>query len=142
MRPTRKGSHTVYDLRVHLVWSTKYRYKVLQNKIGHRIRELLRQKCKSLDIQIIRGRVSHNHVHMYISYPPKLSVSEIVRLLKGNSYRKIQQEFPELNQRYWGRHFWSIGYAAFSAGHVTDEMIKNYLDNHSDQDDDDDFVVE
>lgn len=141
MRPTRKGSHTVYDLRVHLVWSTKYRYKVLQNKIGYRIRELIRQKCKSLDIQIIRGRVSQNHVHMYISYPPKLSISDIVRLLKGNSSRKIQQEFPELNQRYWGRHFWGIGYGAFSAGHVTDEMIKNYLDNHSDQDDDD-FVVE
>jgi len=142
MRPLRKGSHTVYDLRVHLVWVTKYRYKVLNKKIGHRTREILRQKCKSLDIQIIRGRVSHNHVHMYISYPPKLSVSDIVRLLKGHSSRKIQQEFPELSQRYWGRHFWGIGYAAFSSGHVTDEMIKHYLDTHSDQIDDDDFVVE
>ena len=79
---------------------------------------------------------------MYIAYPPKLAVSEIVKRIKGRSSRKIQEEFPQLGKKYWGRHFWGIGYAAFSSGHVTDEMIKAYLDDHEHKDNDDDFVVE
>ena len=71
----RSGSHTVYDLKVHLVWSTKYRYAVLTKEVGVRLRDLIRQTCDSNDIQIIKGRVSKDHVHLYISYPPKLSVS-------------------------------------------------------------------
>jgi len=120
----------VHDMRVHLVWVTKYRYKVLINRIAHRIRDLIRQTCESKDIQIIRGHVSLDHVHLFISYPPKLCVSEIVKALKGRSSVKIQQEYPELGKRYWGNHFWAIGYAAFSAGEVTDKIIKEYIANH------------
>jgi putative transposase len=143
-RPVRKGAHTVYELKVHLVWVTKYRYHVLKGEVGLRIRELLRQGCDAHDIQIIKGRVSRDHVHLYISYPPTLSVSEIMRRLKGRSSRKIQQEYPHLKKRYWGRHFWAIGYAAFSSGHVTDEMIQDYLERHADHPNhnNDDFVVE
>ena len=140
----RKGSHTVYDLKAHLVWVTKYRYKVLTQEVGLRIRDIIRQVCESNDIQIIKGRVSRDHVHLYISYPPKLGVSEIVKRIKGRSSRKIQEEFPQLHKKYWGRHFWGIGYAAFSAGDVTDEMIREYLDKHDkhSKHSDDDFVVE
>ena len=140
----RKGSHTVYDLKVHLVWSTKYRYKVLTKEVGKRIRDLIRQVCDSNDIQIIKGVVSKDHVHLYISYPPKLSVSEMMRRIKGRSSRKIQDEFPQLSKRYWGKHFWGIGYAAFSAGHITDEMVQEYLEDHENHPNhnDDDFVVE
>ena len=144
MRRLRKGSHTVYDLRVHLIWITKYRYHVLKSDVALRVRELIRQGCSANDIEIIRGRVSKDHIHLYVSYPPKLSVSEIVRRLKGRSSYKIQQEFPHLKKRYWGRHFWGIGYAAFSSGHVTDEMIQEYLDRHDQHPNhnDDNFVVE
>lgn len=133
----------MHDLKVHLVWITKYRYNVLTKEIGNRIRDIIRQIYESNDIQIISGRVSKDHVHLYISYPPKLSVSEIMRRIKGRSSRKIQEEFPQLHKRYWGKHFWGIGYAAFSSGTVTDEMIKEYLkhhDKHSNHNDD--FVVE
>jgi len=130
MRSYRKGSHTVYDLKVHLVWITKYRYHVLTQNIGTRVRDLIRQVCDANDIQIIRGCVSKDHVHIYVSYPPKLSVSEMVRLMKGRSSRRIQEEFPQVGKRYWGKHFWGIGYAAFSSGHVTDEMIQEYLKHH------------
>ena len=143
MRSYRKSSHTVYDLKVHLVWITKYRYKVLTKEIGLRIRELMRQVCDTNDIEIIKGRISKDHIHLYISYPPKLSVSEIVRKLKGRSSRKIQEEFPQLSKQYWGKHFWAIGYAAFSSGHVTDEMIMQYLEHHKNSPNhNDDFVVE
>jgi putative transposase len=75
MRSYRKGSHTVHDLKVHLVWVTKYRYQVLTKQIGYRLRNIIRQICDSHDIHIIQGRVSKDHVHLYVSYPPKLSVS-------------------------------------------------------------------
>ena len=83
-------------------------------------------------------------MHLYVSYPPKLSVSEMMRRIKGRTSRKIQDEFPQLHKQYWGKHFWAIGYAAFSAGHITDEMIQEYLDNHDKhaKHNDDDFVVE
>ena len=144
MRSYRKSSHTVYDLKVHLIWITKYRHKVLTKDVGVRIRDLIRQVCDQNDLQIIQGRVSKDHIHLYLSYPPKISVSEIVRLCKGRSSRKIQEEFPQLGKIYWGKHFWAIGYAAFSSGHVTDEMIKEYLENHRQHPNhnDDDFVVE
>ncbi|CAN2042489.1 transposase [Candidatus Magnetomoraceae bacterium gMMP-15] len=130
MRSYRKSSHSIHDLKVHLIWITKYRYEVLTHEVGFRIRDLIRQICKANDIHIISGNVSKDHIHLYISYPPKLSVSEIVRRLKGRSSRKIQEEFPQLSKRYWGKHFWGIGYAAFSSGHVTDEMIREYLEHH------------
>ena len=143
MRTLRKGSHTVHELKVHLIWVTKYRYDVLKGNVAQRIREIIRQGCEAHDIQIIKGRISKDHIHLYISYPPKLSVSEIMRRLKGQSSRKIQQEFPYLKQRYWGQHFWTVGYGAFSSGHVTDEMIKAYLDQHDERPNDkDDFVIE
>ncbi len=144
MKQYRKASHAVYDLKVHLVWITKYRYKVLTKNVGFRIREIIRQICDANDIAIIKGRVSQDHIHLYVSYPPKLSVSEMVRLMKGRSSRKIQEEFPQLSKKYWGKHFWAIGYAAFSSGQVTDQMIQEYLSNHEKHPNhnDDDFKVE
>ncbi len=126
----RHASHSVFSLRVHLVWITKYRYKVLTADIGEYIREVIRQDCSRLDIQIISGVVSGDHVHLYISYPPKLSVAEIMKQLKGRYSKKVQQEFPQLRKRYWGQHFWGIGYGAFSSGNITDEMIQAYIENH------------
>ena len=144
MRSYRKSTHTVYDLKVHLVWITKYRYQVLTQQVGMRTREIIRQICDQNDINIIKGVVSKDHVHLYISYPPKLSVSDMVKWFKGRTSRKLQEEFPQLGKKYWGKHFWAIGYAAFSSGHVTDEMIQEYLahhDQHSNHNDDD-FLVE
>ena len=142
-RVKRKPSHTVYDMRVHLVWITKYRYKVLKGSIGIRIRELIRQYCCENDIYILKGVVSKDHVHLYISYPPHVSVSNMVKRIKEMTPRKIQQEYPELKQRYWGNHFWAVGYGCFSAGEVNDNIIQNYLNNHDTKyDSDDNFVVE
>lgn len=144
MRHYRKSSHTVHDLKVHLIWITKYRYDVLTKEVGYRTREIIRQVCDKNDIQIISGVVSKDHVHLYVSYPPKYSVSDRVKWFKGRSSRKLQEEFPQLSKQYWGKHFWGIGYAAFSSGHVTDEMIKDYLKHHEahPNHNDDDFIVE
>lgn len=122
-------------MKVHLVWCTKYRHKALQQDVACRIRDLLRQICESNDIQIVKGHVSKDHIHLYVSYPPKLSVSEMIKRLKGRSSKMIQAEFPELGAKFWGRHFWGIGYAAFSSGTVTDQTIREYLERHIDKDD-------
>jgi len=135
MRRYRKGSHSTHDLKVHLVWCTKYRHKALQQDVACRIRDLLRQICEANDIQIVKGHVSKDHIHLYVSYPPKLSVSEMIKRLKGGSSKMIQAEFPEVGAKFWGRHFWGIGYAAFSSGTVTDQTIQEYLERHIDKDD-------
>jgi len=98
---------------------------VLTKEVGVRIREIIRPAHDQNGIQIIKGRVSKDHVYLYISYPPKLSVSDMVRIFQGRSSRKIQDEFPQLVKVYWGKHFWAIGYAAFSSGRVTTKWSRN-----------------
>lgn len=140
----RRSSHSVTNLSVHLVWVTKYRYHVLRGEIQKRCRELLRQTAEAEDVRILSGVVSKDHVHMHVEYPPSLSISELVKRLKGRSSRKLQPEYPELKKRYWGRHFWAIGYGAWSTGNITDEMVQEYLKHHRDPNDreEDEFILE
>ncbi|MEL6923915.1 MAG: IS200/IS605 family transposase [Bacteroidota bacterium] len=126
----RKGSHTISRLTVHIVWVTKYRYQILKGDIQKRCRDLLIQDCESMEISILKGVVSKDHVHMHIEYPAKLSVSEILKQLKGRSSRLLQKEFPKLKQRYWGQRFWATGYGAWSTGNITEEMVQEYLEHH------------
>ena len=126
----RNGNHTISQIQVHIVWVTKYRYGVLKGDIQKRCREVIIQICDAEDIRILKGVVSKNHVHMHIEYPPKKSVSDIVKKLKGRSSRKLQEEFKELSKQYWGKHFWAIGYGAWSTGNVSQEMVNEYLKHH------------
>ncbi len=86
----RSSGHTVSRLTVHVVWSTKYRYAVLQGDIKVRCRSLLIQICEAEDVRILKGVVSKDHVHMHVEYRPSQSISELVRRLSRSS-RKIQQ---------------------------------------------------
>ena len=131
MKNYRTGSHTRYDLKVHLVWITKYRKKVLRGDIARRVREIIREVCFGDEIEIIRGHVSLDHVHLLVSYPPKLSISKIAMHMKGKSSRKLLQEYTELRKQFWGRHIWGRGYFAVSSGNVTDEIIKQYIESQS-----------
>ena len=130
MTEHRYGSHTVSRLTAHLVWITKYRYDVLKGDVQLRCRELIIQICDAEDVRILKGVVSKDHVHMLIEYPPKTSLSDLVKRLKGRTSRRLQQEFPQLRKQYWGRHFWAIGYGAWSTGNVTEEVVKKYLEHH------------
>jgi len=130
MATYRKSSHTISRLTVHLVWPTKYRYHVLEGEVQKRCRELLIQDCESLDIEILKGVVSKDHVHIHVEYPPKLSISSMAKQLKGRSSRLLQKEFPHLKKRYWGQRFWGKGFGAWSTGNITDEMVQEYLEHH------------
>ena len=130
MSEYRRGSHTISRLTVHIVWVTKYRYKVLKGEIQKRCRELIIQICDAEDIRILKGVVSKDHVHMLIEYPPSKSVSDMVKKMKGRTSRLLQQEYPELQKRYWGKHFWAIGYGAWSTGTLSEELVEEYLEHH------------
>ena len=132
MKLYRSGPHTVFDLKYPLVWTTKYRKPILTGRIGLRVRDLIREICRTENVQIIRGHVSKDHIHLFISMPPQISVSKIAQLIKGKTSRKILIENPKLNKQFWGRHFWSRGYFATSSGAITDEMIMRYIQNQDD----------
>lgn len=126
-----KGKHTVYHHRYHIVWITKYRYKVLTHNMKTRIREIIARVAEEMSIEIENGLISSDHLHIFVSIPPHITVSSFVQMAKGRSSRKIQQEFPELKKRYWGRHFWGRGYFSATSGNISDEIINEYINKHS-----------
>ena len=140
----RKSSHTTFRIELHIVWVTKYRYKVLSGAIGTRARDLLRRISSEERAEIISGSVSPDHVHLLVSIDPSVSVSTLLRQLKGKSSRLLQIEFPELHKRYWGQHLWARGYFAVSVGNVSKDMVAEYITHHFENKEDasDPFRVE
>ena len=142
MADYRKGSHTVYDIKYHFVWITKYRYPVLRGSIAMRARELLRQGCEANNLRILKGSVGKDHIHMLLSCPTTMAPSEIAQKLKGRTSRILQEEFPELRKRYWGQHMWGRGYFCGTVGEVDQKTIENYIEHQGEEDDDNFTVVE
>lgn len=137
----RHGAHTVYEIHLHLVWITKYRRPALTGVVGQRVRDLIREICGQHEVQIIKGHVSKDHLHLFISLPPQVTISRLVQALKGKTAYKLLQEFPHLRKQFWGRHLWARGYFCCSSGNVTDEVIKQYIEQQQ-HDADPDFRVE
>ncbi len=135
------GSHTVHDIQYHIVWTTKYRYKILKGKTAERLRELLRQGCEARGIKIIKGSINKEHVHMLVGCPPTIAPSKMMQYLKGRSSKILQEEFDDLKKRYWGQHLWAPGYFIRTVGTVTEEMIKEYIENQGDGRDDKVFTI-
>ena len=132
MKEQRRMGHTVSVLTAHIVWVTKYRFQVLKGDIQVRCRDLVKQICDTEDVRILKGVISKDHVHIHIEYRPSQSISDFVKRLKGRTSRRLQEEYPDLSKRYWGRHFWAIGYGVWSTGNITDEMVQEYLEHHRD----------
>ena len=144
MQKYRTTSHTKYDIKYHLVWITKYRKAVLIGPVAVRVRELVREICKAQDIEIVKGHVGKDHVHVFVSVPPYLSVSKVMQYLKGKTSHKMLMEFAHLRRQFWGRHVWARGYFACSSGNVTDEVIMEYIATQGQEpsEADEDFKVE
>ncbi len=149
MAEYRRSAHAVFDVKYHVVWITKYRYKILRGRIAERARDLIRQSCEARDVVIIRGAVSPDHIHMLLSAPPQLAPSKMVqflkgrssRRLKGRSSRRLQEEFPDLRKRYWGQHMWASGYFCATVGAVDEETIKAYIENQKWDEEDQGFKI-
>lgn len=128
MKLYRSASHSKADLKVHLVWIPKYRKRILTGQIGEAVRDLIRQVCTELEATIVSGKVAPDHVHLFVSYPPHISVSDLMQKIKGKSSYKLFSMFPTIRKTYWGRHFWGRGYLAVSSGNITDELIQQYIE--------------
>src|SRR5450759_759399 len=102
MAEYRRGAHTVYEIHLHLVWTTKYRKPVLVGDAATRMRDLVREICGTHDVKIMKGHVSKDHVHLLVSIPPQMGISKLLQMLKGKTAYKIMLEFPHIKKHYWG----------------------------------------
>lgn len=141
MAEYRRDKHTVYNITYHYVWVTKYRYHVLKGDVALRARDLIRQTCLSRGITILKGSVGVDHIHILVSCPPSLSPSKIMQYIKGRSSPMLQDEFPHLKKRYWGQHLWARGYFCATVGTVTEEMVRQYIENQPTDGPEDAFQV-
>ena len=141
MQNYRKTSHTTYDCKYHIVWITKYRKKVMVGTVAERVRELVSVICKENDVEILKGHVSRDHVHLFVSVPPHLAISKLVQYLKGKSSYKLLMENKQLSKEFWGRHLWARGYFVATSGNITDEIVLEYIKNQDENQTDENFTV-
>src|ERR1700693_3720588 len=99
MTEYRHSGHAVFDLKYHMIWCTKYRYKILRGRIAERARDLIRQVCQAREVVIVRGAVSPDHIHVLLSARAHLAPAKLVQYIKGRSSRRLQDEFPELRKQ-------------------------------------------
>ncbi len=109
MKDYRRGAHTTFEIHLHLVWATKYRKPVMTGEVGTRLRELVREICGNHEATIIKGHISKDHVHLFVSIPPQVTISKLLQMLKGKTSYKMMNEFPHLRKKLWGRQMWARG---------------------------------
>ena len=123
------GSHSKYRFMYHLVWIPKYRKRILTGVIKARLEVLFRECAEINKWTIEELNIQEDHVHMLIGLKQSISVSKAVQYLKGGSSRVIRKEYPELEEFLWGDSFWSDGYFAETVGRVSEDKIRNYIQN-------------
>ena len=125
-------SHTKWKCQYHIVFIPKYRKKVIYGRLKKDIREILRKLCEYKKVEIIEGAVCSDHIHLCVSIPPKLSVSEFLGYLKGKSALMIFDKHPELGSKR-DRTFWARGYYVSTVGNITEEAIKKYISEQEEE---------
>ena len=130
----KRTSHAVYDTSYHLVWCPKYRKQIFErSEIRERAEQLIREISDEYGFEIIEMQVDVEHVHILLSFPPKRSIGEVVRIIKSNSARELFREFPSLKSRLWSGELWEDGYFARTVGdRMTRDVIEQYIEHHRD----------
>ena len=118
----------VYQTAYHVVWCPKYRRKVLIGKVSEFLTAQLTEICELRQWPILALEVQPDHIHLFLSIPPSIAVADAVKILKGTTARKLFVEFPELKQSLWGGHLWSPSYYVGTAGNVSAEIIRRYIE--------------
>ena len=119
-------AHCKWECQYHIVFIPKYRKKKLYGVVRDDVREILRTLCKYKGVEIVAGAVCADHVHLCVSRPPKLSISDFVGYLKGKSALMIYDKHPEMESK-WDRSFWARGYYVTTIGNVNEETVKEYI---------------
>ena len=129
----KKLSHVIYYHVFHIVWTPKYRYKVLDGSIKSNIEDTLRMLCEWKKVEIKELNIQKDHIHIVVFVPPKISISDLMGILKGKTAIKIFKSFPGLKKKpYWGNHFWSVGYCSSTVG-LDEEQIRKYVKYQEEQ---------
>lgn len=119
----------MYNVNYHMVWSVKYRRKVLNDDIVKRLKEIASQVAKDKEFTLHLLEVGdQNHVHVFVSAHPKHSISYIAKMLKGITGRKLLYELPEIKQQLWKGELWNPSYYVETIGSVSEENIKRYIE--------------
>lgn len=125
-------SHTRWKCQYHIVFIPKYRRKIMYGNVKADVREVLKKLCEFKKVEIVEGAVCADHVHLCVSIPPKLSVSEFVGYLKGKSALMLFDKHPELGSK-WDRSFWARGYYVSTVGNITEDAIKRYIQEQQEE---------
>lgn len=125
-------SHTRWDCSYHIIFIPKFRRKVFFKEIRKEVGEILRKLCEYKNVELVKGSISVDHVHMYVKIPPKLSVSEFMGYLKGKSALMVFDRFPQMKQKS-GRHLWARGYYVSTVG-INKDVIREYIQKQEEAD--------
>ena len=125
---SKASAHAVYDLKYHFVWTPKYRKDLLIGEVAEGVREILQSVAEAYDMEIDTMEVMEDHVHVFLSAPPRYSPARVMQIMKSISARETFARFPWLRRKLWGGEFWGDGYFVRSIGdQVTSEIIRRYI---------------
>jgi putative transposase len=128
MSSVKRTSHAVYNLKYHMVWVPKYRKMILKGDLAKRVREVCAEIAERYEFEIDTMEVKEDHVHLFLSVPPRYSPAGVVQIIKSISAKVVFKEFPEVKKQLWRGEFWSDGYFVRSVGdRVTSEVIRRYI---------------
>lgn len=126
-------SHTKWLCKYHIVFTPKYRRRIIYNQKREALGEILTMLCKYKNVEVIEGHLMPDHVHMLVSIPPKLSVSQFMGYLKGKSSLEMFDKFSNLKYKFGNRRFWSEGYYVSTVG-LNDATVKKYIQEQESHD--------
>ena len=126
-------SHSKWLCKYHIIFTPKYRRKIIYNKYRESIRDIIKSLCSYKGIEILEGHLMPDHVHLLLSIPPKYSVSSVMGYLKGKSSLMIFERHANLKYQFGNRHFWSIGYYVSTVG-LNEATIRKYIQDQEKED--------
>ena len=133
MSKYKKLSHVVYKCDYHIVWVPKYRFRILKDAVKEMVDKDIRMLCEWKSCEVEELNVQEDHVHLMVSIPPKVSVSELMGMLKGKLAIKLFKSYPVLKKKpYWGNHFWARGYFVSTVG-LNEDVIRRYVKYQEDE---------
>jgi len=133
MRDWQSQAHVRWYCRYHIVFTPKYRKRVIFGRLRREIGKILRELCRQGGVELIEGSAQPDHIHICLSVPPKFSVAHTVGYLKGKSAIRIHREHLGKGRNYTGFHFWSRGYCVSTVG-LDEQMIRQYIRAQEDED--------
>lgn len=128
MSTVKRTHHAVYDLKYHIVWIPKYRKSIFSKELSTSTKSIFRAIAEQYDFEIDTMEIMEDHVHLFVSAPPKYAPAQIVQIFKSISAREIFKKYPSLRRVLWKRELWNDGYFVRSVGDkVTSEVIRRYI---------------